>query len=115
LPSSASPCRCSWWRPRSWWTWPLQLATGAAALGALAAIVTRRYRVARVLAAGQATLILAGWALAQRPYLIAPDVTIHGAASPPQTLSVMLIIVALGGLLLIPSLYVMFRVFRKLE
>jgi cytochrome bd ubiquinol oxidase subunit II len=99
----------------SWWTWPLQLATAVSAIGALVALFGRRYHLARVLAVAQATFILAGWGLGQRPYLIAPDVTIHGAASPPQTLSIMLVIVAAGGVLLIPSLYLLFRVFRKIS
>jgi cytochrome d ubiquinol oxidase subunit II len=59
------------------------------------------------------TLILLGWALAQRPYLIAPDVTIENAAAPPVTLTLMLWIAAGGALLLVPSLYYLFRVFRK--
>jgi cytochrome d ubiquinol oxidase subunit II len=67
-----------------------------------------------VLAAAQVTLILVGWALAQRPFLIAPDVTIENAAAPAVTLGLMLAIVAAGGVLLIPSLYYLFRVFRKL-
>jgi cytochrome d ubiquinol oxidase subunit II len=98
---------------RSPWTWPLQLATGAAAIGALAALYLRRFPLARVLAVAQTTLILLGWALSQRPYLIAPDVTIQNAASPEATLGPMLVIVAAGALLLIPSLYVLFRIFKK--
>ena len=98
----------------STWTWPHQVATGLCALGALAAVVTRRYRMARVLAAGQVTLILVGWALAQRPFLIAPDVTIENAAAPAVTLGLMLVIVAAGALFLIPSLYYLFRVFKRI-
>ena len=97
------------------WTWPLQGATALAAIGALAALVTRRYRIARVLAVAQTLLILLGWALAQRPYLIAPDVTVENAASPARTLGLMLIIVGASATLLIPSLYVLFRVFKKVD
>jgi cytochrome d ubiquinol oxidase subunit II len=97
------------------WTLPHQLSTGLTAVGTLAALWVRRYRLARVLAAAQVTLILVGWALAQRPYLIAPDVTIEHAAAPPVTLELMLVIVGAGALLLIPSLYYLFRVFRKVS
>ncbi len=99
----------------SWWTWPLQLATGAAALGTLGAVLARRYKLARVLAGAQVTLILAGWALAHRPYLIAPDVTIAAAAASPRTLSLMLWIVGAGALILVPSLLFLFRVFRRVD
>jgi cytochrome d ubiquinol oxidase subunit II len=100
---------------RSPWTWPLQGATAVAAVGALVALVTRRYRLARVAAVAQTALILVGWALAQRPYLIAPDVTVENAAAPDRTLRLMLIIVGASALLLIPSLYALFRVFKKVR
>ena len=37
---------------RSWWSWPLQITTGALAIGALYLLWRRRYRLARVLAVG---------------------------------------------------------------
>ena len=65
------------------WSWPLQIATGAIALASFHALYRRYYRRARVLAAAQVALILAGWGAAQYPHLIAPDLTIHNAAAPP--------------------------------
>ena len=47
------------------WAPALHLATGAAAVTAIAALWRRRYRLARVAAAGQVSPILWGWALAQ--------------------------------------------------
>jgi cytochrome d ubiquinol oxidase subunit II len=96
----------------SWWTWPLQVATGLLALGAIFALWTRRFRVARLCAAGQVTLILWGWALAQYPYLVEPDISIYNAAAPPATLRLVLIALAAGALLLLPSFYYLFRVFK---
>jgi cytochrome d ubiquinol oxidase subunit II len=95
------------------WTWPLQLGTAAVAIGALVALYRRRYRLARLLAALQVSLIVVGWGLAQRPYLIAPDVTIMNAAAPAITLELALIIIGGGSLLLVPSLYYLFRVFKS--
>jgi cytochrome d ubiquinol oxidase subunit II len=54
----------------TWWALPLQLATAGAAVGALWALYTRRFRLARLLAAAQVALILWGWALAQFPSLV---------------------------------------------
>lgn len=96
----------------AWWSWPLQLATGAAAVGAMAALYWRRYPLARACAIGQATLVVIGWGLAQRPYLIAPDVTIAGAAAPAITLRLLLGALVLGALVLVPSLVVLLRVFK---
>jgi cytochrome bd ubiquinol oxidase subunit II len=97
----------------SWWTWPLQIATGAVAVGALAALWARRFRVARALAGAQVALILLGWGLAQHPYLIAPDVTIDGAAAPPATLVPLLWASIAGAVILVPSIYWLFRVFKR--
>lgn len=94
------------------WTWPLQIATGVLAVGAIFALWTRRFRLARVCAVGQVTLILWGWALAQFPYLVEPDITIYNAAAAPATLRLLLAALVVGALLLFPSFYYLFRVFK---
>jgi len=95
------------------WAAPLHLLTGVAALVGLAALWRRRWRWARIAAAGEVSLILWGWALAQYPYLVPPDYTIEGSAAPSITLALALGALALGGLVLFPSLYYLFRVFKR--
>ena len=94
------------------WALPFQAATAAAALTALAGLWTRRYRVARVAAGAQVSLILWGWAGSQYPYLIPPDLTIADAAAPPATLHLVLVALILGAAVLVPSLVYLFRVFK---
>jgi cytochrome bd ubiquinol oxidase subunit II len=94
------------------WAWPLQFATGGVAVGAIWALLTRRFYLARALAAAQMTLILAGWGAAQYPYLIEPNITIQDAAAPPITLRLLLIALAAGALVLFPSIYFLFRIFK---
>jgi cytochrome bd ubiquinol oxidase subunit II len=94
------------------WAWPLHLSTGACAVGAFRALWARRYAVARLCAAAQAALILWGWALAQYPYLVVPDFTIAGSAAPPITLRLLLWALAAGALILFPSFYYLFKVFK---
>jgi len=96
----------------SWWTWPLQIATGVMAMAAIFALWTRKFRLARVCAALQVTLILWGWAVAQYPYLVEPEITIYNAAAPPATLRLVLIALTAGTVLLLPSFYYLFRVFK---
>ena len=72
----------------------------------------RRFRVARVLAAGQVVLILTGWALAQFPFLVPPDIAIAQAAAPLSVLRPILWGVAIGSLLLVPSFLYLWRVFK---
>jgi cytochrome d ubiquinol oxidase subunit II len=94
------------------WAIPLHLATALCAVGALAALWKRKYSLARLCAAGQVTLILWGWALAQFPYLVEPDITIQSAAAPPETLRLLSLALVAGALILFPSFYYLFRVFK---
>jgi len=95
------------------WSMPLHLCTAVAAITAIVAIWRRRYRIARVAAGAQVSLVLWGWALAQIPYLIPPTITIRGAASPPQTLNLLLVGLCVGFLILIPSLRYLYRTFAR--
>ena len=76
------------------------------------ALATRRYRLARLLAGAQVTLLLAGWGVAQHPYLIAPDLTLAASAAPRPTLVLTAMTLPLGAAALIPSLWYLFRVFK---
>jgi cytochrome d ubiquinol oxidase subunit II len=97
---------------REWWSIPFQIATGLASVSALAAVWTRRYRLARALAMLQIALIIAGWGLAQFPFLIEPDLTFSNAAAPDSVLRVLIGALAAGAVLLFPSLWYLYRVFK---
>jgi cytochrome d ubiquinol oxidase subunit II len=86
--------------------------TALAALGGLAALWLRRWRWARIAAAGEVSLIMWGWAFGQYPYLVPPQFSIDGAAAPRITLELALGALALGALVLFPSLYYLFKVFK---
>lgn len=91
---------------------PILLAGAALALISLWAVLTRRYRIARVTAVGEVIMLLWGWALAQWPYIIYPDMTFEQAAAPGPTLSFLLFTAPVGALLLVPSLALLFSVFK---
>ncbi len=95
------------------WALPFQAATGLAAVAALAALWTRRHRLARAAAAIQVSLILWGWVASQYPYLIPPDLSIADAAAPPATLRLVLPALVLGAAVLVPSLVYLYRVFKS--
>jgi len=97
---------------KEWWSIPFQIVTGLFSVGALGAVWKRRYRFARVLAMTQITLIIAGWGLAQFPYLIGPDLTFTNSAAPDSVLRVLIVALAAGALLLFPSLWYLFRIFK---
>jgi cytochrome d ubiquinol oxidase subunit II len=96
----------------SWWSYPLLFATAAAAALAVRSLVRRRFGIARIAAAAVVALLLAGWGAAQFPLLVPPDLTIALAAAPQATQRLVAWALALGALVLIPSLMYLFRVFK---
>jgi cytochrome d ubiquinol oxidase subunit II len=95
------------------WALPLHLATGVSAVAVFAALWSRRYPAARLLAGLQVSFIFWGWVVSQYPYLVPPDLTIAAAAAPEITLRLTLWALGLGALVLAPSLIYLFRVFKR--
>jgi cytochrome d ubiquinol oxidase subunit II len=93
------------------WAWPLHALTGAAAVAALWLLWTRRFWAARTAAVLQAIGILWGWALAQYPYLVRPDIRFDAAGAPRSVMVMFIWILAAGAVVLIPSLVYLFRLF----
>lgn len=98
-----------------WWAPYLLGATACWGAGAILLLWRRRYRAARVAAIGEVTFILGGWSLAQYPHLIVPDVTLQNSAAPEATLQLLLIALCAGAVLLLPSLFFLFRIFKGRE
>jgi cytochrome d ubiquinol oxidase subunit II len=94
------------------WSWPLQGAIAAVAVLAFGALALRRVRLARLAAAAQVALIVLGWAGSQYPYLLVPDWTLQSASAPPAVQRLLLIALGAGAVVLFPSLYLLFRVFK---
>jgi cytochrome d ubiquinol oxidase subunit II len=94
---------------RGWPLFVLALLNGPLALWA---VWRSRPHIARVAVIGQVVFVLWAWAVGQWPYLVPPDLTIAATASPPATLTGMLTVIIIGGLLLLPSLWLLFRVFK---
>lgn len=91
---------------------PIMALGAGLALLSLWAVLSRRYMLARVTAAGEVTMLLWGWAVAQWPYIIYPDMTIESAAAPDATLGFLLATAPVGMALLIPSLLFLFAIFK---
>jgi cytochrome d ubiquinol oxidase subunit II len=66
-------------------------------------VLARRYGFARVTAATAVAAIIAGWGLAQRPRLL-PGLTIEQGAADRPVIVATLVALALGSLILVPSL-----------
>ena len=95
------------------WGFPVRIATGALAIVAIVCLWTRHYHLARAAAMVQVALILWGCALAQQPYLVPPALTLANSAAPASTLKFLLVALAAGALILLPSLAYLFRIFKR--
>ncbi len=91
----------------------LHAATAVAAVLAFGLLLARRFGLARVAAAAQVGLIVAGWAASQYPFLVVPDLTLQGAAASAATQRALLMALAVGGALILPSLLFLLRVFQS--
>jgi cytochrome bd ubiquinol oxidase subunit II len=87
---------------------PAVIVSGAAGVSALWLLLRRRFQLARLAAALAVAAIVAGWALAQQPQLL-PGLTVDQAAAPRNTLIAVIVAVAGGGIVVIPSLLVLLR------
>jgi cytochrome bd ubiquinol oxidase subunit II len=89
----------------------LACVIGSAAAGLLTLWLEwrERFELARYTAAAAVGAIVAGWALAQEPYLLPPGLTVEEAAAPDDTLAALLIAAAIGMALLVPALVWLFR------
>ena len=72
----------------------------------------RRLGRARVLGAAQVIVLLSGWAVAQWPYLVYPDLSVAASAAPPSTLSLTAATLPFGAAAVVPSLWWLFAVFK---
>ena len=97
---------------QSGWSLPFHAVTAVVAVGALLALVRRRFGWARAAAILQVALILSGWALAQYPHVLAPDLDVATAAAPRAVLVATLLVLAGGTVLLVPAFVWLFRLFR---
>jgi cytochrome d ubiquinol oxidase subunit II len=89
---------------------PALVASVVAGVATLALVYRRRYEPARYSAAVAVAAVVAGWGLAQAPELL-PGLTIERAAAPRDTLLALTAAVIAGGIVLFPSLGVLFRLF----
>jgi cytochrome d ubiquinol oxidase subunit II len=92
---------------------PLMVLSGAGGAAAMMFLGQRRYLLSRAAAGTAVTAVVWGWALAQYPYLLQPELTIEAAAAPESTLRAMAVCLVAGSALLIPSLVYMFWVFQR--
>src|SRR5437870_8230864 len=98
-----------------WWAPLLIGMTLCFAIAALSSLWLRRFALARIAAMAEVTLILGGWSLSQYPNLVTPDITIFNDDAPEITLRLLTYALAAGAVVLFPSLFFLFRIFKGKE
>jgi cytochrome d ubiquinol oxidase subunit II len=88
---------------------------GLLGFAALALVATRRFALARAAVVLLTTTVVVGWGLAKGEVLVPPDVTIAASKAHPATLRVLLGSCAVGALVLVPSLLLLFKVFAPIR
>jgi cytochrome bd ubiquinol oxidase subunit II len=87
---------------------PLLVVSGAAGLSAVVLIARGSLRGVRLLATAAVAAVVAGWGVAQYPYLLGTHVRIAEAAAPPATLAGIVAVFVAAAVLVGPSLGLLF-------
>jgi len=85
------------------------IVSAVAGVATIVLIWTRRYGPARATAAAAVAAITVGWALAQDPDVLPDELTLDEAAASDATLTALVVSVAVGFLILVPSLWYLYR------
>jgi cytochrome d ubiquinol oxidase subunit II len=85
------------------------LASVAAGLATFALVWTRRFEPARFTAAVAVAAVVAGWVIANHPDVLPGELTLDEAAAADATLTALVVSVGLGLLILVPSLWYLYR------
>jgi cytochrome d ubiquinol oxidase subunit II len=91
---------------------PLVLLSAVAGVLSLALLVRRRYVLVRLTAALAVAAVVWGWGAAQYPVLLAPGLTVDDAAASRAVLQATLGALAVGAVLLVPSLAWLFAILQ---
>jgi cytochrome d ubiquinol oxidase subunit II len=83
------------------------LASAAAGVATIVLVVRRRLEPARWSAAVAVGAVVAGWAIAQQPQIL-PGLTVDQAAAGDSTMVALLVSAAVGTVILVPSLVLLF-------
>jgi cytochrome bd ubiquinol oxidase subunit II len=85
----------------------LAVSAGAGLL-TIGLLWSRRFAAARYTAAAAVVTVIAGWAIAQSPYILPPSLTVQDAAAADNVLIGLLVSIAIGLLILVPSLLLLY-------
>ena len=92
---------------------PLVILSGLCGLGSLLLLRRLSPRLVQVLAVTATAAIVAGWGVAQYPYLLGTHLSIDAAAAPRSTLWALTVVAVAAVLLVVPSVGLLFTLAQR--
>jgi len=92
---------------------PLVIVSALCGVAVLVLLHRRARRGARPLAVGAVAAVIAGWAVAQSPYLLPETLKIDDAAAPSATLTTLLIVFGIAVVVVVPSLVLLYTLAQR--
>ena len=93
--------------------WPLIVASGLLGAAALALLWRDLPRGTRACAVGAVVAVVAGWGVAQYPYVLPPTMTFADAAAPAGSLEALLVIFVVAALVIAPSIALLYSLDQR--
>ena len=94
---------------------PLLVIALLAGVATVWLVFRRRYAISRIPAAVAVAAVVTGWGVGQYPWLLVDEVTIADAAGADATLTGLLIVVVLAGVIVLPALAYLLRLTQTEE
>jgi cytochrome bd ubiquinol oxidase subunit II len=88
---------------------PLVAVAALAGVLTLVLLYRRRFSIARITAAAAVGAVVAGWGVAQYPWLLVDQLTINDAAGAKATLAGLVVVVALAVVIVLPAMVYLLR------
>jgi cytochrome d ubiquinol oxidase subunit II len=92
---------------------PLVIVSLLCGIGVLVLLHRGARRGARALAVGAVAAVIAGWGVAQWPYLLPEELTINDGAAPSATLTSVLIVFGVAVLFVLPAIGLLFTLVQR--
>jgi len=87
---------------------PFVIISALCGLATMGLLLRRAVRGTRVLAAGAVVALLAGWGVAQYPFILPGTLTIADAAGAPRTMGWLFVVFLIAGVTAVPALVLLF-------
>ncbi len=92
---------------------PLVIISALCGLGSIVLLHRDAHRFARLLAMGAVATVVAGWGVAQWPYLLPTTLKVEAAAAPDATLISVVVVFLLAAVICLPSLGLLYVLDQK--